>query len=324
MLQAMTPSARALRPADWLRLVLLSLLWGGSFLFNGIAVAELAPPTIVAARVGLGALLLLAFMYLRGHALPRQRRVWLELVAMGLLNNAIPFSLIVWSQARIAGGLASILNATTPLFTMLVAHVTTSDDRMTPSRVTGLLVGFAGVVVVVGPAVLGRSEAEPVVPQLAVLAAALSYALAGVYGRRFSRRGLAPVVVATGQVLASSMLLVPVAVGAALVRTGDAGNPAAVAHAAVLPSGTVLAALLGLGLLSTAAGYILYFRLLGAVGATNLLMVTFLIPLTAILLGVLILDEALVGRQVGGMLIVFAGIGVAQRSPSLRRRRGSE
>ena len=320
MLLRMSSPIPALRLRDWLMLTALSMLWGGSFFFNRVAVEELIPPVVVASRQTIGGLILFGVLRARGLRLPRGRRVWAQFLLMGLLNNAIPFSLIVWSQARIASGLASILNAATPLFTMLVAHLFTRDDRMTGPRILGLLAGFVGVVVVIGPAALGSSNSggsDPVLPQLAILAAGVSYAVAGVFGRRFARQGLRPETIATGQVLCSAALLVPPAlVGYLLVPAVSTG-----ATVMVMPSVAVLVALFCLGALSTAAAYILYFSLLERVGATNLLMVTFLIPLTAILLGVVVLGEPLVFRQILGMLIVFAGILVAQIWNSLFGRR---
>jgi drug/metabolite transporter (DMT)-like permease len=158
---------------DWGLLAALSLLWGGSFLFVGVAVQELPPLTVVALRVSLAALALLLALRMAGIAFPRSREVLLAFAAMGILNNAIPFSLIVWGQTQIASGLASILNATTPLFTVLVAHALTADERLTPSRAAGLALGFAGVVATIGPGALAALGTD-VLPQLAVLAAAVS------------------------------------------------------------------------------------------------------------------------------------------------------
>jgi drug/metabolite transporter (DMT)-like permease len=150
--------------AEWLLLVLLSVLWGGSFFFNKVALYELPPLTIVCARVGLGALVLILAARAMGLSLPRKISAWMALAGMGFLNNVVPFSLIVWSQTHITSGLASILNATTPLFTVVVAHFATTDDRLTRGRVVGLLGGFAGVVIMIGPDLLrqighGRSSA---------------------------------------------------------------------------------------------------------------------------------------------------------------------
>jgi drug/metabolite transporter (DMT)-like permease len=183
--------------AEWALLVGLSVLWGGSFLFVGVAVAELPPLSIVVARVALGAAALLVALRFMGVALPRERRVWVAFLGMGVLNNAIPFTLIAWGQSHIASGVASILNATTPLFTVVVAHWLTADERMSARKLAGVAIGFGGVAVMIGGAAL-RTLGVDVLAQLAVLAAAISYAFAGVYGRRFKGMGVAPAATAAG------------------------------------------------------------------------------------------------------------------------------
>jgi drug/metabolite transporter (DMT)-like permease len=282
-------------PGEWAMLLALSVLWGGSFFFTAIAVKELPPLTIVALRVGLAAAMLYTAMRLAGLNLPRDRKVWAAFFAMGLLNNVIPFCLIVWGQTYIASALAAILNATTPLFTVVVAHAFTADERMTGNRLAGVLIGLTGVTLMIGPDALSGIGAD-VLAQLAVLAAALSYAFAGVFGRRFRRMGVAPMATATGQVGASSLMLLPVA----LLLERPWTLP--------LPSAPVWAAILGIAALSTALGYVLYFRILATVGATNLLLVTFLIPVSAILLGALVLGERLVLRHFLGMALIGAGL----------------
>lgn len=275
----------------WLWLLSLSVLWGGSFFFAKVALGELGPFTVVFARVALAATAFALIVPLR-RAAP-----WRAYFVMGLLNNALPFSLIFWGQTEIASGLASILNATTPLFTLIVAHFLTDDEKIGRTKVAALLAGFAGVVVLVGPETLARSSG--LWGQLACLGAALSYAFAGVYGRRFQRMGVAPVEAAAGQVTASAMLILPIM----LIVDQPWTMPA-------LPSATVWLALAGLALLSTALAYVLYFRILATAGATNLLLVTFLIPVTAILLGVLVLGERLEPRHVAGMALIGLGLAV--------------
>jgi drug/metabolite transporter (DMT)-like permease len=215
--------------------------------------------------------------------------------AMGLLNNLIPFSLIVWGQSHIASGLASILNATTPLFTVIVAHFLTSDERMTGSRLFGVLAGLAGVIVMIGPGFLA-GVGTSVLAQIAVLGAALSYAFAGIFGRRFSRMGVPPLLTATGQVTASTALLAPTV----LIIDQPWTLP--------MPSGQVWAAVIGLALLSTSLAYVLYFRILATAGATNLLLVTFLIPVSAILLGAALLSERLNPEHFLGMALIGLGL----------------
>lgn len=280
---------------EWGLLVTLSMLWGGSFFFVAVAVEELPPLTIVLLRVALAALALLALTRVMGIAMPAERTVWAAFVAMGFLNNAVPFTLIVWSQTHIASGVASILNATTPLFTVVVAHVLTRDEKMTGGRLAGVLIAFAGAAVMIGGTAL-QSLGVNVVAQLACLAAAMSYAVAGVLGRHFVALGIAPMVTATGQVTASSLVLLPVM----LIVDRPWRLPA--------PSLDTVAALLGLALLSTAVAYILYFRILATAGATNLLLVTFLVPVSAILLGLLVLGETLEPRHFVGMALIGLGL----------------
>jgi drug/metabolite transporter (DMT)-like permease len=193
---------------DWSLLVLLSVLWGGSFFFVGVARPALPPFTLVWLRVALAALMLAAALPLMGVTIPRGRAAWQAFAGMALLNNVIPFCLITWAQGHIASGLAAILNATTPIFTVLVAHGLTRDERLTPAKGFGVLAGFGGVAVLVGPAALAGLGAA--LPEIAMLGACLSYAFAGVFGRRFKRMGIAPEAGALGQVACSTALLLPV------------------------------------------------------------------------------------------------------------------
>ncbi|MFT6580233.1 MAG: drug/metabolite transporter (DMT)-like permease [Alphaproteobacteria bacterium] len=293
---------------EWAMLLTLSVLWGGSFFFVGVAVAELPTFTIVVLRVGLAAIALWAIVLVLGFPLPRGRLLWGSFFVMGLLNNAAPFVLIVWGQQTIGSGLASILNATTPLFTIVVAGFLLADEKFSPAKLMGVVAGFLGVVVLIGPGV-ALSLAADATAQLAVLGAALSYAFAGVYGRRFKRMGVDPVVAAAGQVSASALLLAPVAL---FVDQPWRLTP---------PSASVWGAIAAVAILSTALAYILYFKLLARAGATNLLLVTFLIPVTAILLGVFVLHETLTTTQLFGMAFIGLGL-VAIDGRLVKRVRG--
>jgi drug/metabolite transporter (DMT)-like permease len=287
--------SRTMGLPDWGLLLALSALWGGSFFFVGVAVRELPPLTIVTLRVGIAALVLVAVVRAAGLRMPTGRDEWAAFLGMGLLNNVVPFCLIVWGQGHIASSLASILNATTPLFTVVVAHFLTEDERLTPGRAAGVVVGFLGVVLMLGPEALAGLGTD-LLAQLACLGAALSYAFAGIWGRRFRRIGIPPLPSAAGQVVVSTLLLAPV--------TLVAERPWTLAAPGVATS----AAIVGLAVLSTAAGYVLYFRLLASAGATNLLLVTFLIPVSAILLGAGILGETLAPRHFIGMAFIGAGL----------------
>lgn len=278
----------------WLQLLALSVLWGGSFFFVGVAVHELPPLTIAASRVGLAALALLAVLHLSGVALPRDPLVWRAFLVMGLLNNVIPFSLIIWAQGQIPSGLASILNATTPISTALVAHAFTTDEKLTPNRAAGVLLGLAGVVILLGPDLLAGLGGN-VMAQGAVLVATVSYACAATFGRRFRRLGVPPLATAAGQLLGSSAILLPLA----LLAERSWLLP--------LPSLPVLAALLALALVSTALAYVIFFRVMAQAGS-NVNLVTLLVPVSAILLGVLVLGEALSLRHFAGMTVIALGL----------------
>ena len=278
----------------WAMLVLLSILWGGSFFFVGIAVTELPPLTIVTLRVGIATLTLWIIVFMLGLRPPKNLRVWGTFLGMGLLNNVIPFVLIVWGQTQIASGLASILNAATPIFTVVVAGVLLPDERMTPLKLVGVAVGFIGVIVMIGlPALTGSSS---LVAQLAIITAALSYAFAGVYGRRFKTMEIHPIITAAGQVTASTIVLAPIA----LAIDGQ-------------PDITVISlkiwlAVASLAIFSTAMAYVLYFKILKLAGATNVLLVTLLVPVSAILLGFLFLNETLEVLHLIGILLITLGL----------------
>lgn len=279
---------------EWAMLIALSVLWGGSFFFVGVAVADLPPLTIVTLRVGLAAITLWGIALVMGLRPPQGVRIWTAFLGMGLLNNVIPFVLIVWGQTQIASGLASILNATTPLFTVVVAGMLLPDERATSLKLVGVAVGFIGVVVMIGLPATG--EGDSTVAQVAIIAAALSYAFAGVYGRRFKAMAVNPIVTAAGQVTASALVMAPIAL------TVD--GPLDIAG----PSFGTWAAIIGLAVLSTAVAYVLYFKILESAGATNLLLVTLLIPVSAILLGSMFLNETLEVVHFVGMVLIALGL----------------
>jgi drug/metabolite transporter (DMT)-like permease len=292
----------------WALLLALSVLWGGSFFFIGVAVGEVPPLSIVFARVALAATALHLLLALQGRTLQFDRAGRRAILGMALLNNVVPFVLIVWGQVQIASGLAAILNATTPLFGAVVAHLATRDEKLDAAKIFGIAAGFAGVVAMMGGG-LGDAAAAPLWAQLACLAAALSYAVAGIYGRRFKALGLAPLEIATGQVTASAvLLLLPMLL---IDRPWELE----------MPSAQALLALAGLALLSTAFAYILFFRILAVAGATNLLLVTFLIPVTAIVLGTAFLGETLALRHFVGMALIGIGLAAIDGRVFARRRR---
>ena len=255
---------------------MLSVLWGGSFYFAKIAVLEIPPLTLALGRVGIAAAALAIVARAIGEPFPRDGATWRRLAVMAAFNNAVPFTLLFWGQIHISIGLASILNATSPLFGVLVAHVLTHDDKLSAGRAVGLVAGFIGVVVLIGPDMLNELGTN-VLAELACLAAAGFYAFGAVLARRL--RGLPPIMMATGQLTMSTVLLLPI------VLLFD--RPGAMLTA----SRTAIAAMLALALLSSSLAYLIYFRLIARAGATNALIVTFLIPVSAILLGIVLLDE---------------------------------
>ena len=289
-------------PLEWGMLLALAAVWGGSFFFNGVAVRELPVFTVVVSRVALAAIILFVLLRLRGERMPRSGPIWAAFFGMGLLNNAVPFSLIVWGQQHIASGVASILNASTPLFTVILAHFLTSDERMTGGKLAGVLVGFLGVAVMIGSDAV-RDLGAHVAAQLMCVAGAVSYALAGIFGRRFRTMGITPMAAATGQVIASSVILLPLV----MVVDRPWTLPA--------PSLGATAALIGVAAISTALAYVLYFRILATAGATNLLLVTFLIPVSAILLGTLFLGEVLQAKHFAGMALIGLGLAAIDGRP---------
>ncbi|MEM0898922.1 MAG: DMT family transporter [Pseudomonadota bacterium] len=289
------PIQNPMTPTLWGLLILLSVLWGGSFFFNGVLVRELPPMTIVFFRVFLAAIALHIWLIAQGDGLRVGLPIWIAFFAMGLLNNVVPFSLIVIGQTQLASGVASIINATTPLFTLVVAQFLTEDERITWSKSAGLIVGFFGVFVLLG-GFDGFSLDAPLYAYVACLAAALSYGFAVVFGRRFKSLGIAPKHLAAGQLTASSAMMLP------LMMIVD--RP----WTLPVPSATAIASLLALAVVATAFAYILYFRVLAGAGATNAAIVTFLIPVSAILLGVTFLNEVLLVRHIGGMLLIGCGL----------------
>jgi len=297
----------AMGPRDWARLIVLSLLWGGTFLFVGVAVAEVPPLTIVLARVGLAAMALNLVLVAMGQRLPGQWSVLGALAVMAVLNNVIPFCLLVWGQTRIASGLAAILNATTPLFTVLIAHWVTVDERLTPARLAGVLLGVAGVAILVGPSLAGAAGAD-LLAELACLGAALSYAVASLFGRRFRALSVTPLQTATGQVTASTAILLPHAL--ALDRPWTLA----------MPSFETLASLVAPALASTALAYILFFRTLASAGATNLMLVTLLFPARAVILGAVVLGEALGATTFIGLGLIALGLAAIDGRPWARLR----
>lgn len=283
--------------AEWSMLLLLSMLWGGSYFLVEIALLEWSPLLIVAVRVVVAAIVIWGVLLVAGLPVPRSWPAWTAFFWMALLNNICPFLLIVWGQKEIESGLAAILTAAAPIFTVIVAGVWLKDEPITRTRLLGAVLGLVGVVVLIGPSALAGLDSN-LLAQLAVLGAALSYAFAGVYARRFPRMNIDPIVAAAGQLLMSSLIMI------VLVLVFDTPDPL------VQSSARVWIAVGLMAVLSTALAYILYFRLLASAGATNAILVTLLIPVTAILLGAVILDERLEWAHFLGMVVIGLGLAV--------------
>lgn len=294
---------------QWGLLVFLSLLWGGSFLFVGMAVHELPPLTLVLARVGLAALALLPAVYAMGLRLPSGIRAWQPFMVMSILNNIIPFLLIVRGQREIASGLASVLNATTPLFAVIIAHVLTTDEKLTAGRVAGVLTGIAGVAILVGPEAM-FGQPTNLLGMVLILGAACAYGFSALWGRRFKETP--PLVTATSQLICSTAVLFPLAFAI--------DRPWTLA----LPSTSAVMAVVGLALLSTALAYIVFFRIMAVSGPTNTVLVTLLIPVSAIAFGTVFLGEVLLPRHIAGALVIGTALVILDgRVFALLRRRSA-
>jgi drug/metabolite transporter (DMT)-like permease len=281
---------------QWGLLVVLSVLWGATFLFVALALKELPPFTIVLTRVALAAVLLIPVVYLMGHRLPSTWRGWQPFIGMSILNNVIPFSLMVTGQQTVASGLVSVLNAATPMFTLLVAYAL-AGEKLAAHKLIGVVLGILGVATLVGTeAMFGRSSQDlsQALGMVLVLAAALSYGFSGLWGRRL--KAFPPIVTAASQLISSSVLLIPLA--------------AVVDRPWLLPwpSLQTIAALVGLAILSTALAYIIFFRIMAVSGPSNVMLVTLLVPLTAIPLGIWRLGEQLLPRHIAGAAVIAVSL----------------
>ena len=279
---------------EWALLILLGVIWGGSFLFARIAVLEVPPMTLVLLRVAIAALALNIWLIATSASeIEHKRRLWLNFAGMGILNNIIPFALIFYGQKEIGAGLAAIVNAMTPIWTLLIAHQFTEDERLSANKLIGIAMGFLGVAILIGgPALAGLSAS--MIAQLAVLGATISYGFAGVFGKRFA--GIPPVETARGQLTASTLIMLPVAAFSDQFWTLP------------FPSAAAVWSIILLALLCTAFAYILFFAILTRAGAVNLSLVTLIVPVSAIISGALVLGETLSAQQVFGTLIILGGL----------------
>ena len=276
---------------DGLLILLLGFIWGGSFFFNAVAVEAFHPLLVVFLRVAVAAIILWIIMIARKQVTAPTLPMWSAFIVMGCLNNAIPFMCIVWGQQHIASGLASVLNATTPLFTIVFASWMLSDETMSTKKLVGVVLGIIGVAIMMS-ADLRSGMTASLLGKALILAAAISYAFAGIFGRRFKAMGISPMMTATGQVTGSSLLLLPLILFFEPARDISNATPAA------------WLSVIGLATVCTAYAYLLYFKILSSVGASNLALVTFVVPVSAIVLGGLFLQEVITGSQWVGIAVI--------------------
>ncbi len=286
--------------AVWAGFLTLGLIWGSSFLLIKVGVAELTPLQLVGLRIGTAAVAMLLTLYLTDHRFPRDRASLGGLVVAGLFNTAVPFFLITWGEQTIASGLATVLNATVPLFSLVIAHFALQDERITGMKVLGLVSGFVGIIVLASRS-LGQEEVTgSLAGQGAVLLAALCYAGTTVFVRR-NLRHLQPLVVSSGALLTAA-----VATGLGALLVDGAPDLGQVSQKATL-------AVLGLGLVNTYIAYLLFYWIIDRWGATRATLVTYIMPPVGLALGVALLGEQLDARLVMGAVLIVAGVAVVNR-----------
>lgn len=289
--------ARQMGRTEWAILIALGLIWGSAFLFIKIAVAAFNPLTYVWLRLMSAAGALVVILRLSGRSLRLPLGVWGAVAVLALLNNVVPFLLFGWGQRHIASGLAAILQATTPIFGVVAAHFMTADEKISPRRLAGVMVGFAGVALMIGPQ-LSSDGGMHLTAQLACLLASLLYALAGIFARRFQALGVTPIQLAAAQFVAGAVMLAPVALALGDPLTRLPTSPAA------------WGAVLVLALACSAFAYVLFFRLIERAGATNSMLVTLLVPPIALIVGALALGEDFGAGQIGGLAMIAIGLSV--------------
>jgi drug/metabolite transporter (DMT)-like permease len=291
----MTAGTPRLDGIGWSLIAILSVLWGGAFFLVEVGLRSFPPNTLVFARLAIASPMLLIAMRIAGHAFPRDGRTWIMLSVVGLLNCALPFILFFWGQQYLDSGYAAILNATTPLWGVVIAHFMMTDERATPLRIGGTVLGLAGIVVMVGPDAM-RGLSQNLLAQIACIVSTVFYSFAAIYGRRLGQQHVSPLVIATGQTLTAAVIMLPVM----LIVDQPWTLP--------MPRLDATLAALTLAVLSTALAYALFFRLVDRAGASNAQMVAFLMPVLAIILGIAFLGEKLVMAQISGSVLIASGL----------------
>lgn len=291
---------RAANFSDWIALLALTAMWGTAFMFNELALAAFPPSVLVGGRICIATVILVVYMHAQGIALPTSARAWTPMLLMAVLGNVMPFHLIAWAQQHIDSSLAGILMAVMPLFVLTLAHFFLPGSRLTPYRIAGFVIGFAGVVVIIGPEALGGlSNNMALWGTIAILGAAMSYSVNSIYARRL---GVAnPVQLSAGMLVVASLLSLP---GAA-VDIADVTTPGIGA----------IAAMLVLGSLSTGLATLIYFRLVQGPGPAFLSIVNYLVPVWAVLAGALFLGESITPTLYGGMLLILFGVALGELAP---------
>lgn len=284
---------------NFLWLLFLALLWGPSFLFIKVAVQEIPPLMLVLCRVSIAAILLYFVLLVQKRKLPRPGIIWKHFAVVGLFANVFPFFLFSWGEMFIDSAVASILNGTTPLFTLLIAHFSIRDDKMSTIKVVGTLIGFCGLILLVSPSLQGSIQAKTW-GLIAVTVAACSYGIALVYAR-LKLVGLPPLVAPTAQLIMACLFMLPL--------TLIFEQPFNIS----LPSLSAMGALLALSILGTAIAFVVYYRILEHTSATFLSTVTYLVPILGIVLGVVVLDEKLQWQTYAGCVLILFGVMIVNR-----------
>ncbi|WP_207479663.1 DMT family transporter [Arenibaculum pallidiluteum] len=279
-------------PVELALLATLAFLWGASYTFIRIGVGTIPPVTLIAARTAMAGLLLLALMRLRGIALPRDRGVWGRLMVQACLNSAVPFTLIAWAELTVEAGLATILNATTPVFAFLLSLALARGQATDRRKLAGVVLGLAGICLIVGPGVLGGLGRD-VAAQLAIVAATVCYAGAALFGRNFS--GLHPMVPAAGSLICGAALLIPLSLVVDRPWT-------------LSPSPASLGALLGLSVFSTALAFVIYFRLIRTLGSVGTTAQAYLRVPFGVAIGMIFLGEQPTPTAWAGLAFVVLGV----------------
>lgn len=297
-----------LRKMMWL--VLLASLWGPSFLFIKVAVDEIPTFTFVFARAAVAAMILYLILNFQGRSLPKLGRIWKHFAFLGLVHNALPFVLFAWGELYINSASAAILNGTTPLFTIILAHLFVEDDRLTPTKLVGTLIGFSGLLLLIMPSLIEQGMQGTTLGLLAVAVASACYGVAIVYSRKYAR-GLPPLVAPTAQLTMAALYLLP------LVLFVELPNGLAV------PSLTAIAATLMLSIFGTAIAFIVYYKALEIINPSSLSMVTYLIPIIGTVLGVVVLKEQLTWNIYIGCLLILLGVMTVNGVFNFRRKQAS-